>query len=579
MTFAGGVIWILIALTFTSSASKKDTTGRKESQLLEGDAKNSLHASRTAHAFKDSTTGGYRLAAAIEKPFCHAFFRHKGMIAASQKLNGGGITPDLQTMRLLQQAGESHGRARASTWEDAAYFHDSTSRTTKGKPTALPSDAFIAPLAVGGTTRPVKLIVRLKRDEIPFVSLPIWKVASTTLTSMLRDAGGVGPHICSNRSTCAEYSQHSCSWSQRRSWGSWSEPRTTNLETGLWCQDPSGCFNNETLAWHGVVNPMGVCFQHGTFILDLSKLTFPSGGRVFMFAFVRDPLDRFLSTFRPMKLRKKLKDRFRGYDPHGTWELCHEKLCRETIEDLRHIAQVLELDLQRWAFGRPQPNTRHGMLTHALSQMYFLSASDAAGQPLQLDFVGRLENFEEDWAIVASRIGLDPASSSAVHENAGTLYAETGGNHIHQIVRTTVEQTKPIVCPLCRIYAQDYECLGYDKPKVCVAEASECINSFNKSVSKGAGATDEQGSLKSTTTIPIGGSREKELRLKSKPEAVHSPAIPIGSRVELSGLKQKPELNGARGIVTVHIPNGRYTVLIDNRGGSFDVRAKSMTIV
>ena len=77
-----------------------------------------------------------------------------------------------------------------------------------------------------------------------------------------------------------------------------------------------------------------------------------------------------------------------------------EKLCRETIEDLRHIAQVLELDLQRWAFGRPQPNTRHGMLTHALSQMYFLSASDAAGQPLQLDFVGRLEHLQHDMATV-----------------------------------------------------------------------------------------------------------------------------------------------------------------------------------
>ena len=235
-----------------------------------------------------------------------------------------------------------------------------------------------------------------------------------------------------------------------------------------------------------VVNPAGVCLQHGSFAVPNRGSDARSG--IFRFAFVRDPLDRFLSTFRPdhkyllqasssnrivvqkkeasetATLTNSVRTHFAaGYDPHGSWSGCTERTCSGEIMGLRHVAKHLEYELRAWASGSLGPDRRpqHGLLTHALSQMYFLSGTDATGNMLRLDFVGRLETFRADWAAVEQHIG-----PSRLHERVSTSDRKNVGS-LDASIREAVERDPEIMCPVCRIYAQDFQCLGYAMPAIC----------------------------------------------------------------------------------------------------------------
>jgi hypothetical protein len=53
-----------------------------------------------------------------------------------------------------------------------------------------------------------------------------------------------------------------------------------------------------------------------------------------------------------------------------------------------------------------------------------------------------------------------------------------------------------------------------------------------------------------------------------------------GARVELTGLKAKPELNGTRGVITGWVAGaGRYLVDMDNGKGSFNLQAENLSLV
>ena len=55
---------------------------------------------------------------------------------------------------------------------------------------------------------------------------------------------------------------------------------------------------------------------------------------------------------------------------------------------------------------------------------------------------------------------------------------------------------------------------------------------------------------------------------------------PIGTRVELRGLKAKPELNGRRGVVTAHVAeSGRCRVQVDDGRGVFSLKPANLATV
>ena len=374
-------------------------------------------------------------------------------------------------------------------------FVKSKPRHQKLRPDQVPADTFVLPVAVGNRRRPVKVVVKLATDGTPsFVSPQIWKSASTTLMGLLADKGAIGPHFCPSGHSpepCRRYVARNCSWAAAASWASWSAPRTVEPGRGALCTEDPVARRKRDASFllcdeKQLVNPTRACLLHGSFACpDLSQSRQPRD--IFRFAFVRDPLDRFLSTFRPRAVRTlpggASKDPFLRYDPHGSWQHCHASECRAEVSDLKIIAANLERLMRVWVGGGASARCRtrastpefvmassyRGMLTHALTQMYFLSGTDAAGSPLRLDFVGKLESFASDWAQVSARIsGSGPA---AVLQTRGE-HRNRGGEHA--ALRAAVEREPAIVCPLCRIYAQDYECLGYAKPAACTSAGAGC---------------------------------------------------------------------------------------------------------
>ena len=65
--------------------------------------------------------------------------------------------------------------------------------------------------------------------------------------------------------------------------------------------------------------------------------------------------------------------------------------------------------------------------------------------------------------------------------------------------------------------------------------------------------------------------RETRASQQSNNSSIPSPSaspVPIGTRVELRGLKAKPQLNGQCGIVVGYLESsGRCTVSLENSGG------------
>lgn len=383
---------------------------------------------------------------------------------------------------------------RVSTWEDWVFdLHQNVSTLVLplSEPSSQPRDSFIQPLAVGSTRRPVKVMVRLGDSTDgarSFLSPPIWKSASTTLGSLLSARGALGPHGCHVKVDC---DQRKCGWAANTTWSSWNGPRTASAESSLFCahSDAIGFCDK-------MVNTAGVCLQHGSFAL-------PNAGphartNVFRFAFVRDPLDRFLSTFRPVRNEKvhftqaksaappqsdNRRWHFRGFDPHGTWARCTPTKCAEEIRGLRDVAKHLESDLTIWASGLAGKSEvdelQYGLLHHALTQMYFLSGTDSVGHSMRLDFLGRLENFASDWATVEQLISKGSRDErTVIREGTDALFnARKNPGSLDQTMRDAIERDRDIVCPVCRIYAQDYECLGYSKPLICVKDGGAACRS------------------------------------------------------------------------------------------------------
>ena len=359
-------------------------------------------------SMQDDRAGRAR-AAVLNQPSCRQFFKHSDPL---NTLRGSPLS--LYPTHNLLLATNSTARPagthlRTVTWEDHVFSHTPRPRMAASQvwPSSKPTipDFYIMPLAVGSQRRPVKIMMRLGfGDTMSFVCIPIFKSASTTLTWLLGAGHAVGPHACphTHANDCGLYLKRTCALSSLELWAtSWGAPSPMTPAHSVFCSvaHPTklSCPSEHVAA------SSRACLLHGSFVLPTRPV---AAGREhpFVFAFVRDPLDRFLSTMRPAidtNRTRTQKKPYRGYDPHGLWRLCNgERMCPDLLEDLKVLSPLLERKLTLWASGvtSAAPADFTGLLTHTLTQMYFLSATNAAGMPLRLDFVGKLENFATDWA-------------------------------------------------------------------------------------------------------------------------------------------------------------------------------------
>lgn len=161
------------------------------------------------------------------------------------------------------------------------------------------------------------------------------------------------------------------------------------------------------------------------------------------FAFVRDPLDRFLSTA-AHALHRPLLDLDGAAHP-------------EIVISLQSIVEAVVHGEGRWD-------------PRFFTQSYSLAATDAAGSPIDWGYIGRLEGrgLATGLAHVARRLDEPLAQRwrwrmvERRRRNVGEVHG-----HVRAALRRALLADRKMACGFCEVHAQDYACTGYEPPEEC----------------------------------------------------------------------------------------------------------------
>jgi hypothetical protein len=171
------------------------------------------------------------------------------------------------------------------------------------------------------------------------------------------------------------------------------------------------------------------CYRHTSFVDDAA------GADVYA-ASARNPLERFVS----------------GVYEWMEFHLCNGEPCQADLEAAKALARNLSSDFPHKFRSCPHP-----------TQAYFLSATDIQGRPLDWKFVMRLEDFSSGIQTLRNLTGLDlPAIGQQIHKKADDFTKRKYFDAIFSDLMT--------LCTVCKVYAQDFECLGYERPGNCTKD-------------------------------------------------------------------------------------------------------------
>lgn len=155
-------------------------------------------------------------------------------------------------------------------------------------------------------------------------------------------------------------------------------------------------------------------------------------GKIFKFAFVRNPWDRFVSCFfhEPNLIRGR---------PKG-----EDVLVKNERTFRQYVRTAGQVGLNPGVMY-PEPG-RHILHHHFCPQWFFLS--DRTGNGPVLDFIGRFERLHEDWAEVCRIIGEEPAPLPHRHPSMHEHYTEYYDDETIDIIAS--------------LYRKDIDWFGYD---------------------------------------------------------------------------------------------------------------------
>jgi hypothetical protein len=213
----------------------------------------------------------------------------------------------------------------------------------------------------------------------------------------------------------------------------------------------------------------------------------PGGRRLFkqspspptvVFTFVRDPLNHFISGYSEIEYRtghKRVKDIFVEKERGRFFGMASN-----TVERAR--AFIVD-----FVGGRLGGTVLDG---HAFPQIAFLSrARPLRGVPsdfFAVDFVGKLENFDEDWCalghLAALKSGVDALSfldlwpPTPERANTHQMTDSHSGNTARKVMEEILDSSssdpsanlKHLIA-LCRVLLPDYVCFRYALPPPCAA--------------------------------------------------------------------------------------------------------------
>merc|ERR1719486_518 len=152
-------------------------------------------------------------------------------------------------------------------------------------------------------------------------------------------------------------------------------------------------------------------------------------------AIVRSPLERFLASI---------------YE-HGEWRACDGKPCAAVLAHAKKMAQTLATD-----FPHTYRSCEHP------TQSYFLSATDLSGEPYTWNHIFRLEEVGDGLKQLEDETGI---SLKSTKENT------SGNNEMKKMYFNAIFADLATLCSVCKVYAQDFACLGYAMPDRCTQES------------------------------------------------------------------------------------------------------------
>ena len=181
------------------------------------------------------------------------------------------------------------------------------------------------------------------------------------------------------------------------------------------------------------------------------------------FTFVREPVKRVLSAYGEIDVAYALRASPEARKAmHTAFDKIHRNGHREAHSGNASRLLAFLDDLVAHRFGGE--DRAHWMPTHAYPQLNFLCNH-------RIDFIGRLEQQDADWAALQDLARIPPAERTPFPHGHGSSNKTTASGKCWMCeVKLADEQlpASPQVLPrLCDVFASDFHCLGYPVPPEC----------------------------------------------------------------------------------------------------------------
>ncbi len=180
------------------------------------------------------------------------------------------------------------------------------------------------------------------------------------------------------------------------------------------------------------------------------------------FTFVRDPRTRFRSAYAQAMCRERcVLCAVRGGDEMYTPTI--PEITAFLQGRLMHFYRDVALGMTR---ADEISTTDAWVDEHFESQMLRLSGATRNGEPTPVHFIGRVETFDHDWARLMDhlKVGSDDPRRAPIETKEHACDIPTRGAVVAK-QRARAETTEEKVS-VASLYHDDFECLGYHKPKV-----------------------------------------------------------------------------------------------------------------
>ena len=85
-----------------------------------------------------------------------------------------------------------------------------------------------------------------------------------------------------------------------------------------------------------------------------------------------------------------------------------------------------------------------------------------AKKPLEINFIGKLENVEEDWKVIESIINVPHHPLPVIHSSDTSKERLKAKKFLHfPHISNTSDRFSKLTKKVCEYYAGDFECFGY----------------------------------------------------------------------------------------------------------------------